>query len=86
MRIPLNNIMEVLKEKGADAERIERARQSLPALVETREHEQTLQDLGLDVEELTSADHVPGPRPDDINPEEEGPVGAPDKAHGGERG
>lgn len=80
MRIALNRILEHLKDNGADEEQRERARQTLPALVETREHGQTLRDLGVDVEQLTSADDVPGPDPDHVNPEKTGPVGAPDKA------
>lgn len=76
MRMALNDIMQYMEERGADQEQIERARKTLPGLVETREYADTLRDLGIDVDDLTSAD-VPGPRPDDLNPEEEGPVGAP---------
>lgn len=81
MRITRNDIMSYLEEHGADDDRREQARQNLPALVETKDHEQTLRDLGVDVEELISnqnTEGVEGPEPDQINPEEEGPVSAPD--------
>lgn len=79
MKISLPRILDHLKEKGTDDKTIDRARRSLPALVETRDHAETLENLGVDVDTLTSAD-IPGPDPDHINPEVTGPVGAPDKA------
>lgn len=79
MRIALNRILEHLKEKGADEEHEDRARRTLPALVETREYADTLHELGVDVDALTSAD-IAGPDPDHINPEETGPVADPTKA------
>lgn len=80
MKIALNRIMDYLHQRGAGEDQIERARTSLPALVETRDYGQQLQDLGVDVAELTSAEDIPGPDPDHVNPEATGPVGAPDKA------
>ncbi|HVM14619.1 MAG TPA: hypothetical protein VM287_09845 [Egibacteraceae bacterium] len=80
MRITRNDIMSYLEEHGADDDRREQARQNLPALVETKDHEQTLRDLGVDVDELISRQDISGvggPNPDQINPEEEGPVSAP---------
>lgn len=76
MRIALGYILEHLEEHGADQERLDRVRRALPALVETREHAETLRELGVDVEALTASD-IPGPTPDGHNPEQTGPVGAP---------
>lgn len=82
MIIGRSEIIEHLKERGADEELCRRAFHDLPVLVETRDHLDILRDLGADVDALTSAEHIPGPNPDDINPEQTGPVGAPDKADG----
>ncbi|MEX0658200.1 MAG: hypothetical protein WD080_03620 [Egibacteraceae bacterium] len=79
MKIALAQVLDHLSEKGADDQQLDHARRILPALVETRDHAETLEDLGVDVGTLTSAD-IPGPNPDGINPEITGPVGAPDKA------
>lgn len=79
MKIALNRILDHLAERGADEEERDRARRALPALVETREHGDTLREFGVDVEALTGSD-IPGPDPDHVNPEKSGPVGAPDKA------
>lgn len=79
MKIALPRILDHLKEKGADDQKLDHARRTLPALVETRDHADTLEELGVDVDTITSAD-IPGPDPDGINPEVTGPVAAPDKA------
>lgn len=82
MRMSKEKIMNHLKERGVDEDQRRRAFDSLPALVELRDHEETLRGFGADIDALTSAPDVEGPKPDDINPEEEGPVGAPNRADG----
>lgn len=84
-RITRNDVMSYLEEHGADDDTRERARQNLPALVETKDHADTLQDLGVDIDELIqnqNTEGVGGPTPDDINPEQEGPVSAPNTGSG----
>ncbi|HVL98537.1 MAG TPA: hypothetical protein VM324_04510 [Egibacteraceae bacterium] len=85
MRITRNDILSYLEEHGADDERRGRAEEALPALVETKDYEDTLRELGVDIDELISRQDqqgIPGPTPDGINPEKEGPVPAPNTAGG----
>lgn len=79
MRIALGYILEHLREQGADDDRLDRVRHALPALVETRDYAETLRELEIDVDALTRSD-IPGPTPDDHDPERTGPVGAPNTA------
>lgn len=79
MKIALGRILEDLTEEGADEKRLDQVRRALPALVDTREHGETLRELGIDVDALTRSG-IAGPTPDDHNPEQTGPVGAPDTA------
>lgn len=82
MRIAREHVIYHLEDRGADEATTTRAFDSLPALVETNDYEQTLRELGVDIDALTSAAGVEGPEPDDLSPETEGPVGAPNRAGG----
>lgn len=77
MQLALGDIMIYLTDKGVSPEHVDRVRTTLPSLVETELHSDTMRELGIDIEDLTRSRTVEGPGPDDRHPNRDGITGPP---------